>query len=213
MTYNEEDPNLEIFGTSPRVIAFFMILISLLVPIGIVPTYAYMLFGLPDDVSFAIYGLIWLWIPNVDAALAYTLMLYFIVYVWMTWPLTLVNYLYIVQIVRYYRGDCIRYSAVWIGLLSVTIPTIFAYITTGIVTPGGEFALVGPIPLQFIAGLIFMYKIPGPEMTSPWRGDLADRSWWKPKRPDWWYQMFPSSEDTNEETESKSDWLETGEAS
>jgi hypothetical protein len=59
---DEEDPDLELIGTRPGVIAFFMILISLIVPIGIIPMNAFMViggnlgFGYPN---FLIYSLAW----------------------------------------------------------------------------------------------------------------------------------------------------------
>ena len=76
-------------------------------------------------------------------------------------------------------------------MLSITIPTVFTLGITGFLS--GAYIFVGPIPIQFLAGLYFLRKYPGPEMTSPWRYDLSERSWWAPKRPDWWYRMFPKS--------------------
>jgi len=206
----EEDSGLEIYGTSPGVIAFFMILISLIVPYGILPTNAWLvLSGGLDNPELMIYSLIWVYTPGFYVPLI-LIPVFMIFNIWFTLPLTLFNIAYIWQVVRYYRGHCTRYSAIWIGLLSVTIPTLFGLVTTGLFNPVGGFLFIGPIPLQFLAGLIFMYKIPGPEMTSPWRGDLGDHHWWSPKRPDWWYRMFPSSDKEEEEEaepEDNTEWL------
>jgi hypothetical protein len=209
---DEEDSDLELFGTRPGVIAFFMIFISLMVPIGIIPGYAFVFFG--GHIELVVYGLIWVWSPSLYAGEMYFILLHFIYTFWMTLPLTLFNYLYIAQIIRYYRGKCERYSAVWVGLLSITLPTLFALTTTGSYVPGSAFIFIGPIPLQFLAGLYFMRRYPGPEMTSPWEGNLDDRSWWKPKRPNWWFRMFPSKKEDNEyvekeELNSEADWLES----
>ena len=198
----EEDQDLEIYGTRPGVIAFFMILISLIVPIGIVPFNGFIILGGYAPIDIMIYSLIWFYVP--DFYLPFNLMpLFFLFNFWITVPLTIFNIAYIWKIIRYYRGKCTRYSVVWVGLLSITLPTLIALATTGIISPVGGLLFVGPIPLQFIAGLIFLYKIPGPEMTSPWRGDLAERSWWKPNRPEWWYRIFPSSDKAIEKQESE----------
>ena len=195
---SEEDSDLEIYGTRPGVMAFFMILISLIVPIGVLPTNAFaVLFGgigMWTEPTYMIYSLLWVYAPELPLALA-MYPLFMVLNLWFTIPLTIFNIAYIWKIVRYYRGDCTRYSAVWVGMLSVTVTTVFALLTTGWLGATEGLVLIGPIPLQFIAGLIFMYKIPGPEMTSPWRGGLGDRHWWTPKRPDWWDRMFPLSEE------------------
>ncbi len=188
---NEEDSDYELYGTSPGVIAFFMILISLIVPMGIIPFNAFIVLGGYAPVNFMMYSLIWIYIP--EFWIPFSLMpLFFLFNIWFTLPLTIFNIAYIWKMIRYYRGQCTRYSVVWVGLLSITLPALIALATTSILSPTGGWLFVGPIPLQFIAGLIFLYKVPGPEMTSPWRGDLEDRSWWKPKRPEWWSRIFPS---------------------
>lgn len=205
----EEDPDLELYGVRPGVIAFFMVLISLIVPIGVIPFNAWVIFSGPGMVSdFMIYSLIWSYSPGFYLPFSF-IPLFMLFNIWMVLPLTLFNIAYIYQIIRYYRGYCTRYSAIWVGLLSITVPTVFVLAITGFI--GRSFVFLGPIPLQFIAGLIFLRKFPGPEMTSPWRHDLSERSWWKPKRPDWWNRMFPSSNETENqepEIESKSEWLD-----
>jgi len=209
---NEEDQDLEIYGTSPGVITFFMILISLIVPLGVIPSNAFIvLSGSGFYGDFMIYSLIWILTPGLFVPFT-MIPIVLLLNIWFTLPLTLFNLLYIWKIIRYYRGDCTRYSAIWVGMLSITIPTVFALLTTGFSDSIDGLVIIGPIPLQFIAGLYFMYKIPGPEMTSPWRGDLGDRHWWTPKRPDWWNRMFPSSEEDEEkepEPDLKTEWLET----
>jgi len=198
----EEDPDLELYGTSPGVIGFFMILISLIVPIGIVPFNAFIILGGYAPVDFMIYSLIWFYVP--EYYLPFGLIpLFFLLNIWITLPLTIFNIAYIWKIIRYYRGQCTRYSVVWVGLLSIILPTLIALATMSILSPAGGWLFIEPIPLQFIVGLIFLYKIPGPEMTSPWRDDLAERSLWKPKRPEWWYRTFPSSDKAIEKQESE----------
>ncbi|TFG99104.1 hypothetical protein E4H12_03865 [Candidatus Thorarchaeota archaeon] len=208
----EEDPDLELYGTSPGVIAFFMILISLIAPIGIIPFNAWVVLGGGIGYSnLMIYSLIWSYSP--DLYIPFALMpIFTLSNIWLTIPLTILNLAYIRQIIHHYRGKCTRYSAIWIGILSITIPTLIVLATTGILFPSGPLIFIGPIPIQFIVGLIFMFKYPGPEMTSPWRGDLVDRHWWIPKRPDWWIRMFPSSKDDEKkelEPEFKNECFET----
>jgi hypothetical protein len=185
---DKEDSDLELYGTSPGVIAFFMILISLIVPIGIIPFNAWVFFGYSD---LMIYSLFWFYSPGLYLPFI-MIPLFMLLNLWLTIPLTIFNIAYIRQIVQYYRGKCTRYSAIWVGILSLTFPTLLSLTLTA---PSLGITFIGPIPIQFIVGLIFMFKYPGPEMTSPWRGDLVDRHWWSPKRPDWWLRMFPPSKD------------------
>jgi len=184
----EEDPDLELLGTPPGVIAFFMILITLIVPLGVLPWNAFILLGGGIYADFMIYSLIWVYIPGFYIPFIW-MPLFILVNIWFTLPLTIFNVAYIWKIIRYYRGNCSRYSVIWVGLLSITIPTVFVLATTGFLNPTSGLIIIGPIPIQFIVGLIFLYKFPGPEMTSPWRYDLSERSWWVPKRPDWWARM------------------------
>ncbi len=191
----EEDPDLELFGTSPGVIAFFMILITLIVPLGVIPFGGFNVFGGGYGYfEFTIYSIIWSyshWMFFQSSMIS----LFILTNIWITLPFTLFNIVYVWKIIRYFRGNCTRFSVVWVGMLSLIFPTLFALFLRGMNDLAAGFVFIGPIPIQFIVGLIFMFKIEGPEMTSPWRGDLGDRSWWKPKRPDWWSRMFPSSEE------------------
>ena len=203
----DEDPDLELYGVSPGVIAFFMIFITLVVPLGILPANAFVVFFGPELMGFGssymIYSVTWMFAPELFYFPIAFLPFFFLFNIWFTLPLTIFNIAYIWKIIRYYRGKCTRYSVIWVGLLSITVPTVLTIVWTGYASGGGVFGILGPIPIQFIVGLIFLYKIPGPEMTSPWRYDLSERSWWVKKRPDWWYRMFPSEEkETKSESES-----------
>lgn len=193
MTQEKEDTDLELYGTSPGVVVFFMIIITLIVALGILPMSVILFFGEMDlGHNFMLYDLNFAYSPT------------FLV------PFTITYIPYIWKIRRYYRGDCTRYSVIWVSMLCAILPSIYALVVIGILNPTQNWLIISPIYLPFIAGLIFMFKIPGPEMTSPWRGDLGDNSWWKPKRPDWWYRMFPTSEeDGKNEPESKIESVET----
>ncbi|MGY5879279.1 MAG: hypothetical protein RTV31_03465 [Candidatus Thorarchaeota archaeon] len=192
-----EDSDLELYGTRPGVIAFFMILISVIVALGILPMSIFF-------VSMIIAGGIEPMFIDDYLSFAY-------------WPAVLVplnicNIAYIRKMIHYYRGDCTRDFVIWVGLLSITLPTIFAIVLISMFTPAQSVLAISPIYLPFIFGIILMYKKPGPELISPWQGDLSDRSWWKLQRPDWWYRMFPSSaedEQKESELELKSEWVET----
>lgn len=208
----EEEPDLELFGTSPGVIAFFMILITLIAPLGVIPFGGFIAFGGGyGSYEFTIYSIIWSYSPGMFLDIS-MIPLFILANIWITLPFTLFNIAYVWKIIRYFRGNCTRFSVIWVGMLSLIFPTLFAIFSGGTIDPADGFVFIGSIPIQFIAGLIFMFKLEGPEMTSPWRGDLGDRSWWKPKRPDWWTRMFPSSEkDEDKETvfDSEPERLET----
>jgi hypothetical protein len=178
------------------------------VPLGVIPFNAFIILGGGLVVSdFLIYSLTWAWSPGVYMPIS-MIPMFILINIWLTLPLTILNIAYIWKVVRYYRGDCTRYSAIWVGMLSLVLPTLIAICITIPLNPSGGFVFIGPIPLQFIVGLIFMYKIPGPEMTSPWKYDLSERSWWQRNRPDWWEKRFPDfdkEESTHKESGAESE--------
>lgn len=167
---DERESDRELIGVAPGTIAVIMGLITLIAPHGIIPTnYGLSEYGL-THIEPIIYGLFWAYVP-------YWYNPYSIVnifFIWLTIPLSVLNLFYLRQIVRYYLGKTTRYNAIWIGIFSITIPTILSLATTGIFTPFGIFHFIGPIPIQFVAGLILMYRIPGPELPSPFSSEMQD---------------------------------------
>ena len=175
MSTDEYSTEMELYGVRPGVIAVIMFFVSFIFPFGF----------FADETGMPI-------------ALIMILVNPFIYL-----PLTLLNILYAIWIVRYYQAKASKDSTLILGLLSIILPTVVVLYLTSLL---GEFVIVYPIPIQFIVGLIIMWRIEGPEVISPWSGMRLDLSWWKwrqPKRKDDWDPF----EDEKIALE-KEDWLE-----
>ena len=161
MTTDTHSTEKELYGVDPGVIRLIMIIVTVFSPLGFIPEYSWM-FG-PYNVFMGIYGLFWILLNP-------------FVYL----PLCLFNILYVHQLVRYYQGRSSRDSVHLIGLLSIILPTAIILFVSGMF---GRFAILYPIPLQFLIGLVIMHRLEGPEVISPWSGMRLDLSWWKRRRP------------------------------
>ncbi|TFG32369.1 hypothetical protein EU527_10220 [Candidatus Thorarchaeota archaeon] len=175
----ELNSELELYGVSPGTVAVIMILVTLFLPVGgvnLVNPIPSLSGGLPPF----IYSALWAIFLGDIMSLWYLFNpLYFLSIIWLTIPLSLMNILYIRQILRYFMGSSSRYSVVMVGLLSLIVPTILSlYITLA----GFPLGLVIPIPIQFVTGLVLLHKFREPELIAPWSGVYIDWSWWRSER-------------------------------
>ena len=174
MTTDEFSTEMERYGVSPGIIAMIMILTSLIVPFGFIPN-----FGIPIFLA----------------------MIFILPYLFI--PLTLLNILYALGIVRYYQAKNSKDLAVVLGLLSIILPTGLILYFSAL---AGYVIVIYPIPIQFIVGIFILWKFEGPEVISPWSGMRLDLSWWKrerPKRKSDWNPLEDRKKFSEEE-----DWLE-----
>lgn len=164
----------DLVGVSPWVIAEIMGIITFIVPFGIIPTSVtitstWLVFEQP-----IIYGLLWVYAPF--SIFHFSVCDFYLT--WITIPFSVLNLLYFRQVVRYYQGKGSRYSAIWMGAFSITLPTIFSLATTGVFNTSFSLGFIGPIPIQFVIGLIILYRFPGPVSRSPFLSEtqIPDRS-------------------------------------
>ncbi len=174
MSTDEYSTEIELYGVSPGVIAAIMFFISVSFPFGVI----FGVFGIPLALILVFVN-------------PYALL-----------PLTILNILYAIRIVKYYQGKSTKSSAILIGLLSVILPPIIILPVSWML---GGFHFLLPIPIQFIAGLILMWRIEVPEVISPWSGMRLDLSWWKWERPKRKSDWDPLEEKKASE---KKDWLD-----
>ena len=110
------------------------------------------------------------------------------------------------QINRFFYGKTSRDIALMYGLLSIIAPST---ITLALWIYYGFAFIITPIPIQFFAGVILLYKFRDPEVISPWEGYFLDWSWWA--------RLRHSIDDPSEKVinltkllkEHDADWLET----
>jgi len=183
MSSDEYSTEMELYGVSPGIIAMIMFFVTIFSPFGLIPLNIGM-FGF-YLVQSGIYGLLWVFVnPFIYLSLC------------------LLNILYARWIVKYYQAKSSKYSAMLIGLFSILLPTAIVLYLSGLF---GSFLVIYPIPIQFIAGLIIMWRIEGPEVISPWSGMRLDLSWWKWRRPKRKSDWDPFEEKKASE---KEDWLD-----
>lgn len=169
----EIDSDLELYGIGPRVIAIFMIMITLL-PLGIMPI---------GEEFWIMYTVFWVLVIHPPFIIFDITMFAFL---WIVIPLYVFSILYIRQIVRFFYGKSSRDSALMCGLISILFPTLVgigATILLGL--PYSSSLIVYPIPIQFLAGLVFLYRFREPENVSAWSGQFINWSWWIRLKPKW----------------------------
>lgn len=77
-------------------------------------------------------------------------------------PIIVLNLIFIIEIVGYYKAMVSRRRVIIVGVLSFLIPLIISTTTTMVVFPiPGVYA--GPLPFLLFTGLLLLYRIPGPE--------------------------------------------------
>ncbi|MHA1949905.1 MAG: hypothetical protein ACXAAO_13750 [Candidatus Thorarchaeota archaeon] len=157
-----EDSYSEFYGVSPRLIATIMILVTVIVPIGYIPAGAIILL-IPSIHVYGTFGLFWFLGSGFDINTGFhflqpPLMVY-------TLFLSIFNILYVLQVVKYYQGKTTNQRVLLVGAVSLIYPALLVLITAAIVLlPLQMIHVIWPIPIQFIIGLILLYKIPGPEL-------------------------------------------------
>ena len=180
--FEDNEEEFELYGIRPGVIAFVMILFSLIVALGILPLSILFQCLIFDRYSESIFFDDYLWFIYNPALLI---------------PLNILNVIYIRQMVHHYRGNCTRDHVIWVGLICIILPTIYAMLLIRFLPSVQALLAISPIYLPFIFGIILMQKKPPPELISPWQGDLIDGSWWTRQRPEWLNRMF-SLKDTED---------------
>jgi hypothetical protein len=190
---------MELYGVSPTIIAYIMFIITIIVPFGYISGN----FPLPEMV----YAFLWQIVFG-----GYRFHIYFLFsdflgssWVFSILRLTILNWAYAYWIVRYYQAKSSRFTVVMIGFLSLLLP-FFGSIFNFIIMGGPHIQIVYPIPLQFIAGLIILRRVEGPEVISPWSGVRLDFSWWKWKRAP--RMKIEESVETEEDSPTEEEWLE-----
>jgi hypothetical protein len=170
MSTDEYRTEMELYGVSPGVIAIIMLIVTLLSPTGI------FLESTNPWYSPVIYSFVWVYQFGAYVMSGFRMFNYDLL---LTLPLCVLHLAYAYWIVRHYQGKSSGYSAAMIGVLSILLPTSLVLFFTGLFGPP---VILFPIPMQFIAGLVILWRIEGPEVISPWSGLRLDLSWWKWRR-------------------------------
>jgi hypothetical protein len=194
MAPDEYSTEMELYGVSPTIMAYIMLMITLVVPFGYISEH----FPLPE----MIYSFLW---QIAIGRYGFYPRILSLGLIQSLFPLTVLNWAYAYWIVRYYQAKSSRFTVIMIGFLGLLLP-FFGSIFYSTIMGGPYLQIVYPIPIQFIAGLIMLRRVEGPEVISPWSGVRLDFSWWKWKRVS--RTMIEESSETEKETPTEEDWLE-----
>ena len=169
--WSNDDPDdlLELYGTSPYVIGVFMVLVTFFLPVGGVN----LAFNFQNQEP-KIYSAFWM-INNLGDFWRMFDLEQLLATIWMTIPLCTLNFLFIIQINRFFSNSASRDVALLYGILSMIAPSMLSLYV--LLTFGFPFVIT-PIPIQFFVGVILLYKFRDPDYVSPWKGYFVDWSWW-----------------------------------
>jgi hypothetical protein len=155
----------ELYGVTPKLIAQIMILVTLIVPLGYISSgWHANLFLFWDPGVIGVYGLLWF----LGSGFEFNHGLHFLQpnVIVPTLILGIFNILFVLQIWKYYMRKTSLRRVLLIGIASLIYPALLDFMSTiGYVTIS-MIGIVWPIPIQFIIGLILLYKIPGPELVT-----------------------------------------------
>jgi len=173
--WSQDDPDdlLELYGTSPYVIDIFMFIVTVFLPIGGIN----LMFNFQNQAP-QLYSAFWL-VQNLNDFWSISNIGKMLSTIWMTVPLCSFNFLFVIQINRFFSNTASRDVALMYGILSMIAPTVITIYL--LITYEFPF-IVTPIPIQFFIGVILLYKFRGPDYVSPWKGYFLDWSWWIRRR-------------------------------
>jgi len=70
--------------------------------------------------------------------------------------------------------------------MSLIFPTLIGLVTSILLGFSySAYLYIHPIPIQFVAGLAFLYRFREPENISAWSGQFIDWSWWIRLKAKW----------------------------
>jgi len=151
-----------------------MIIITVL-PLGALPI------GQRD---WLVYSIFWIILFRFPFAILFDISMLF--FLWLIVPLYIFSILYIRQIARFFYGKSSRDSALMCGLISLIFPTLIGLGTSILLGFSySAYLYIYPIPIQFIVGLVFLYRFREPENVSAWSGQFIDWSWWIRLKAKW----------------------------
>ncbi len=152
----------EMYGVNPKLITQIMILVTLIVPFGYIPPGWNALLWDPGVIG--VYGLLWF----LGSGFEFNRGLHFLQpgIIIPTLILSIFNFLFVLQIWKYYLRKTSLRRVLLIGIASLIYPTLLDFMSTVGFVPISMIGIIWPIPIQFIIGLILLYKIPGPELVT-----------------------------------------------
>ena len=155
----------DLVGVRPWLMGQIMFFLMMILPLGSIPIEYPIGWWLPLYAP-RIYGVLWTFdFDPYSPGFALNTMWFDYNFLMLIFPTFILNVIFVLVIVGYYKGMINRNITLLVGVLSVLIPVGATMLTTGIFLAGGEY--VGSLPFLFLAGLIMLYRVRGPEIDIP----------------------------------------------
>ena len=161
---NDASSDSDLVGVRPWLMGQIMFFLMMILPLGSIPL------EYPIGVWFPsyaprIYGVLWTFDfgPYLHG-FALNTMWFDYNFLMLIFPTLILNVIFVLVIIGYYKGMINRNITILVGVLSVLIPVGATILTTGIFLAGGEY--VGSLPILLIVSLIFLHRVPGPEIIT-----------------------------------------------
>jgi hypothetical protein len=90
------------------------------------------------------------------------------------------NILFAIWFARFYRQTASTRSTVFLGSLTLLVPSILAAVAWVGLPPDVALGVyMGPVPIQLATGLLLMYLVKRVRIGELWDDSLASSDWWK----------------------------------
>ncbi len=93
-------------------------------------------------------------------------------------PVTLPLFIFVYGVVRYIQNRITTARLVALGILSIIFPLFVVIIYVIVASMIGAFGFVGPIPIHFLVGALFI-KLFRKSQVAPWEGEDEEAPWWE----------------------------------
>ncbi|MGY5872401.1 MAG: hypothetical protein RTV72_09160 [Candidatus Thorarchaeota archaeon] len=118
------------------------------------------------SISIAIVALFWAIFPPSSPTSGFQIL----DVIWLQGSLSLgfFNIVFAFQVIRFIRGRTGKGRTLAVGAMTIIIPLIAFFGSLRFMINRGVFVYIGPIPIQFIIGLLLMRFLAPKEPTKPW---------------------------------------------
>jgi len=159
---NDASSDYDLVGVRPWLMGQIMFFFMMILPLGCIPI-EYEVDWWPRVYAPRIYGVLWTYdFDPYSPGFALNTMWVDYNFLLLIFPTFILNVIFVLVLVGYYKGMINRNITILVGVLSVLIPVGATILTTGIFLAGGEY--VGSLPILLIVALIFLHRVPGPEI-------------------------------------------------
>ena len=139
-----------------------MVFVTLFAPFGV---YFHSVRNFTVDVS--VHAIIWGTRPDLNYMVSTILFDYFFTFVWGLFY-GIFNIWFGFEVIRYVKNHTRKRAAIIAGILSIAYPLALAIISWGWIINSDTFVYIGPIPIQFVIGLLLMRFFGEPKLAEPW---------------------------------------------